>query len=362
MSKPQGALTPPPPCYHTATAGTSHSREQAVIRISIPLLLILPTLGSFTLAAATVNAATPGAAVVEYFGYADCIELKNDVTKVVLCPAAGGRVLEYAHRGTNALYLDTDEEGWVTGSEKQPIMSAGRFDIGPEHKIPTRPELWSGRWRGEITGPRAARLTSVRDKPTGVQLIRDFKLDPKTTRLDCTQTIRNVSSETKEWCHWSRTFALGGGVCVIPLTKPSRFPNGYVMYEGGGIMIAPEDPHIRQRDGFLEIFDVPKFPKLGMDSYAGWFAYLMDNDLMFVKRFPTFPDRVYNEVAGLTISIWYPEDRRVELEPIGPRERIEPGESAAFTETWWLVPFDFPADREVDLKRLEQTVEAQTRK
>ena len=42
-------------------------------------------------------------------------------------------------------------------------------------------------------------------------------------------------------------------------------------------------------------------PKLGMDSYAGWFCYLMKNDLMFVKRYPTYPDRVYNEVAGLTI-------------------------------------------------------------
>ena len=36
-----------------------------------------------------------------------------------------------------------------------------------------------------------------------------------------------------------------------------------------------------------------------MDTYAGWFAYLMKKDLMFVKRFPTYPDRVYNEVAGL---------------------------------------------------------------
>ena len=189
-----------------------------------------------------------------------------------------------------------------------------------------------------------------------MRLIRDFTLAGDSTHLACTQTIQNVSGETKEWCHWSRTFALGNGICVIPLTPPSRFPNSYVMYEGGGITIAPEDPHIRQRDGFLEIIDVPKEPKLGMDSNAGWFAYLMDNDVMFVKRYRTFPDRVYNEVAGLTISIWYPEDRRVELEPIGPRERLRPGASAAFTEHWWLVPFEFPTDRQVDLEKLERAV------
>ena len=306
------------------------------------------------------SGAEPGAAVVEFFGYDDCIELKNDTTRVVLCPAAGGRVLVYAFHGTNALYLDPAEEGWVAGSDTPPIMSAGRFDIGPEKVIPRRPTLWSGRWRGEITGPRAARLTSAADRATGVQLVRDFQLDPETTRLDCTQTIHNVSKETKEWCHWSRTFALGNGICVIPLTQPSRFPHNYVMYDGPGILVAPEDPHIRTRDGFLEITGVPKYPKLGMDSYAGWFAYLMDNDLMFVKRYRTFPERVYNEVAGLTISIWYPQDRRVELEPIGPRERLAPGEAASFTEVWWLLPFDFPTDRTVDLERMERAVREQT--
>ena len=88
-----------------------------------------------------------------------------------------------------------------------------------------------------------------------------------------------------------------------------------------------------------------------MDSQVGWLAYVMQNDLMFVKRFATFPDRVYNEVAGLTISIWYPEDRRVELEPIGPRERLQPGQSASFTEQWELIPFQFPSDaRSLQLK------------
>lgn len=316
----------------------------------------------FTLISATVSGAeTTGASVVQFFGYPDCIELKNDVTRVVLCPAAGGRVLVYERQGVNALYLDQQEAGWVEGAPGPPASSAGRFDIGPEKIIPRHPKLWSGRWNGEVTGPRAARLTSQPDEATGVQLVREFKLAADSTRLDCKQTIRNVSTETKEWCHWSRTFALGNGICVIPLTPPSRFPNSYVMYEGGGILIAPEDPSIRQREGFLEIVDVPRLPKLGMDSYAGWFAYVMRNDLMFVKRFPTYPERVYNEVAGLTISIWYPQDRRVELEPIGPRERIAPGESASFTEVWWLLPFEFPdSGQEVDLKQLEATVERNT--
>ena len=238
------------------------------------------------------------------------------------------------------------------------MMSAGRFDIGPEKLIPPRPQLWMGRWSGEITGPRSARLTSVKDEGTGVQLVRDFVLSESGSGLECTQTIRNVSKRMTEWCHWSRTFALGNGVCVIPLSTTSRFPNHYVMYENGKTLnFIPEDPHIHRRGDYLVISGVPRKPKLGMDSAVGWFAYLMKNDLMFVKRYKTWPDRVYNEVASLTISIWYPEDRCVELEPIGPQERLKPGESASFTEEWELHAFPFPKNpTETDAEAVGQFV------
>jgi len=294
--------------------------------------------------------------MLTYRGYPNCIELKNDAIRVILCPEAGGRVLEYSYQGKNALYLEEEATGKPYQSGQPAAMTAGRFDIGPEKTIPRHQILWSGKWTGEIVSPREARMTSAPDKSTGTQLVRNFRIDVSGSRLSCTQTIANVSDDVTEWCHWSRTFALGNGICVIPLSSLSRFPNHYVMYEAGDrINFRPEDPNIRTRDGFLEITDVPREPKLGMDSAVGWFAYLMRNDMMFVKRFPVYSDRVYNEVAGLTISIWYPQDRRVELEPIGPRERLQPGSSAAFTEEWFLVPFEFPAgDRDVDLKSVEQ--------
>ncbi|HYH65456.1 MAG TPA: hypothetical protein VD866_12240, partial [Urbifossiella sp.] len=101
----------------------------------------------------------------------------------------------------------------------------------------------------------------------------------------------------------------------------------------------------------------PRKPKLGFDSYAGWLAYLMPNNVAFIKRFPTFPDRVYNEAAGLTLSVWYPTGPRIELEPIGPRERLRPGESASFTEAWWVLPFPYPkAGERADLRALADQV------
>jgi hypothetical protein len=305
------------------------------------------------------SARIEGAKIVQFYGYKDCIRLENVKSRVTLCPRAGGRVLEYALNGKNSLYLPPGDEGWEYGSTRRDgNMTAGRFDIGPELTTPQHPKLWMGRWSGEITGDRAAKLVSQPDDATGVQLVREFTLDAESSRLACKQTIKNVSQSAKEYCHWSRTFALGGGICVIPLPEASRFPNGYVMYETGALINArPVDPNIRAQDGYLVITGAPKYPKLGMDSTAGWFAYLMKNDLMFVKRFSVQPDRPYNEVAGLTMSIWYPKQPMCELEPIGPRERLAPGEFASFTETWYLLPQTFPKDNQtVTPKTIAATV------
>ncbi len=321
------------------------------------------------LAFATVGlgaAADPeGTGRVDFHGYPQCVKLENAQCRVILGHHCGGRVLEYAWKGTNAMALQPDGAGQVydPAAKKGGAADGGRFDIGPEKVIPPHPDLWVGAWQAEITGPRAARLTSVKDKATGVQLVRDFELDKATSRLRCTQTIRNVSDEPKDWCHWGRTFAPGGGIVVIPLSPASRFPKHWVMYgDGDTILCDPSDERIVARDGFLLITGTPAQPKLGMDSAAGWLAYLMKNDLLFVKRFPVYPDRPYNEIAGLTISIWYYKDELCELEPIGPKNSIAPGASASFTEEWWLLPHKYPSRAaELDLPKLKAQVEKDAR-
>lgn len=317
--------------------------------------LLLTWLLASLLHATAVSAEFSGVRVAPYLGYEKTVHLTNGNVTAVLCPEVGGRVLEYALNGNNALYLSDGEKKWKPGD--RPESSAGRFDIGPELIIPPRPVLWDEAWTTEIIADRHARLTSPDDPSTGVRLVRDFVLDKNTTQLSCTQTIHNISEKPVEWCHWSRTFAVGRGICLIPLTTPSRFPKSYVMYEEGSLInMNPEDPNIRVRDGFLEILGTPRKPKLGMDSYAGLIAYLSPQNLLFVKRFKTYPDRVYNEAAGLTISIWYPDNAMIELEPIGPRERLQPHGQASFTEEWFLTEMPFPQSRDVDLESVRKAL------
>ena len=307
----------------------------------------------------------PTARQVAFHGYTKTVELQLGKTRAVLGPQAGGRVLEFSVDGSDAMWLEEAEKNWKPG--KPGPSSAGRFDYGPEMIVAPHPKAWSGEWSAELTKARSVKLTSPRDDPAGIQLVREFRLVPQgeLVCLSCTQTMTNVSKETREVCHWGRSFSPGGGICVVPLgDRPSRFPGKYAMYEDGAVInVRARDENIRERDGFLEILAPPRKPKLGFDTYAGWLAYVMPNDRVFVKRFPTFPDRVYNEAAGLTLSVWYPPSKMIELEPIGPRERLKPGESASFTEDWWLLSHPFPKKgQQLDLKALAEQVEKQTAK
>lgn len=298
---------------------------------------------------------------MEFAGYTDCPYLENDEVRVVLGPHMGGRVLEYAYRGENVLMLDPHQNGWVYKEGERPRFgpSGGRFDVGPEHTFPKHPQLWFGRWTAAVTGENCAKMISVSDAASGLQLERKFNLAPDSTHLACTQVIRNISDQEVRCCHWSRTFGLGHGICVVPLSAYSRFPRKYIMYGPGPVMnFYPEDPAIRVDDDYLVLFDTPVHPKLGIDSYAGWFAYLMPNNLMLVKHYATYPDRVYNEMAAITISLWYMRDTVCELEPIGPMEILQPGESASFTENWSIVAFPFPEQRaKVDTAAVARAVQ-----
>lgn len=293
--------------------------------------------------------------VTHFFGYDGCLALENDAgARVVLSPLAGGRVLEYSLNGTNALYLNPAQQGWRNVPGVPSVdPCGGRLDVGPEKTITPHPDLWLGDWTGEIVGEGKARLTSARDRMTGLRLVREFTLAPDSSRLTVEQRVTNESDKPVTCCHWSRTLAAGGGIVLIPLTSDSRFPKSYIMYgpkDVNAMFFQPVDPNIRVRDGFLEILGTPKYPKLGMDSTAGWFSYLTRSNLLFTKKYPVYPERVYGEMAGLTISIWYFKDEMCELEPIGPREVLVPGASASFVETWSLSPMHYPAPGEaVDL-------------
>jgi len=297
---------------------------------------------------------------VEAFGYQNCIELRNPKVKVILDPNVGGRILSYELGGKNILYENLTLNGkiWKKGSPKFEV-SGGRFDIGPEKTAPAR-ESFHTTWKAEITGKNSARLTSPIDTILGVQLIRDFILSEDSSHLICTQHIKNTSKTTKKYAHWGRTFAKGGGICLVPLNPNSRLPKGYAMYPYNSTYIdynPPLEENLRVREGVLEMLGTPSQPKFVMDSNAGWIAYNSKDNLLFVKKFKANDNKTYGDVLSNQVSIWYFKEEKCEIEPIGPLETILPGKTVSYTEDWWLMEHKYPEDKKTNLTELNEIIQ-----
>lgn len=275
------------------------------------------------------------------YGYSDAIIMENGPYRMVVCPSCGGRILEFSFKWKNVLYEDPCQNGWLYDPVKKGIdPCGGRFDLGPEKIIAGHPRLWLGAWRVKKRTELSVLLESPEDPALGVQLERLFTFDPSRSVLRIRETIRNISDRQIEVCYWSRTMAKGGGVCFIPLDSASRFPNHYLMYGSKDVIFfKPEDPAVTRQDDMLAVEAFPRFAKLGMDSARGWMGYVTPDNLLFLKKFPVYPLRRYNEMAGFTVSVCYFKKQFCEIEPLGPEERINPGKKALFWEEWKLLPW-----------------------
>jgi len=328
------------------------------MKLSIVIQLVL-------LSITTVFSATDGSRLINSHGYENCIEISNTICRVVLEPNLGGRVLVYEIEAKNALYIDPKQNGLkFTNSELETAPGiqpcAGRFDIGPEKLIPSTKFFWQGQWSAEITGKYSARLTSQVDIKSGIQLIRDFKLDPKTSKLKITQTIINLSDKPHKLCYWSRTFATGGGICIVPLSKPNRFPKGYIAYGDGNVMkyIPEAEENIKVSDNYLLILGSCKSTKFFFYFNKVWMGYITKNDLLFIKTYDYSKKYEYGEMAAVPLSVWYKDETMAELEPIGPWEWISPKGESSFSEIWHLLPYKYPINKEVDVEDINHQVKA----
>ena len=283
---------------------------------------------------------------INKYGYSACIELKNKVASIVIEPTCGGRIVEYTHEGTNVIYMNHEEDGYLLKNGK-PLSNlspcGGRCDIGPEMMIPPHPELWLGEWEVIHADELGVVIRSKKDKVTGVQLERFFKLDENSSQLIFTQSIRNISKENKEYFHWSRTFAVGGGIVVAPLELPGRYPKAYLNYGPGDVInyLPDDDENIQIKEGHFIITDTPQKAKIALNAKEGWLAYITKSNLLFVKKFHIFKDCKYGEIAANNLSVWYNQHEMCELEPIGPLEYLKPDQESSFTEEWFLLPFDY---------------------
>lgn len=288
-------------------------------------------------------------AVETYGGWKECLVLSGGDVKVVIVPGIGGRVTSFALNGENVLFENPEAWGRTLVNTSNGFWAGGyQCDIGPELRgIPDHKWLWQGPWNWRVPRPATVQVMSDPELSVGLQMDKEFVVDPDSGDLGITQRMRNVVSNDVSFCLWDRTLCKGGGFALFPLNKKSRFKAGWAIrtgkkvpdlrYEGD----KPSDARVRILEGVL-VVQAKALPdaselKVGADSDAGWIAYARGK-ILFVKYFPVFPEANYSD-GGNTVE-FYCDDRVAELEPLSPEIPLKPGENYSFPEKWTLIELD----------------------
>ena len=286
--------------------------------------------------------------VEPYGGWTNSIVLRGGDCKVVIVPAVGGRVLHYSINGENILFENPELWGDTLLTRSNFWAGGYQCDIGPELRgIPDHKRLWQGVWSARVPRRFAAYTFSEPSMAVGLQLDKEFVIDPDTGDLGITQRMRNIVTNDVSYCLWDRTLCKGGGYAMFPLSSRSRFKHGWSIRQGKKVpeyryeSDKPEDPRVRIMDGVL-VAQAKALPnarelKVGADSDAGWIAYVRGK-ILFVKYFPVFANANYSD-GGNSVE-FYCSDRVAELEPLSPEVTLKSGENYSFPEKWTLLELE----------------------
>ena len=103
-------------------AALVYARYIGGMKIPLRTILIL----AYAILADVLRSAE-GARVVSFHDFNNCIELKNKMARAVLCPAAGGRVLEFSIQGKNALWLNPEDPQMAEDAAREALDNVYRM-------------------------------------------------------------------------------------------------------------------------------------------------------------------------------------------------------------------------------------------
>jgi len=312
----------------------------------------------------------------------DSIDLKNDLIELQVVPEIGGRVIQYKLGEYGFFWVNEQLAGmeppasgvgpngeWLNyGGDKLWPAPQG-WDNDQQWPGPPDPVLDGGPYTAELlrenNQPVAVRLTSRKDKRSGIQFSRVVKIFDDTTRVSVDATMKNIDTKPRRWGIWAVTqFDVsnrhGAGYnknywTFCPLNPNSIFHKGYrVIYGMVNNMSFKPDYQKGPPNAMMRVHYEYQVGKIGIDSSAGWIATLDATDgYVFVHRFTYEPDKAYPD--DCSVEFWtnglgefvawgrinkMPENPKdnpyvLESEILSPYATLEPGESYTFHYDWY---------------------------
>jgi hypothetical protein len=269
-------------------------------------------------------------------GWPNCYRIRNAEVELVVTTDVGPRVIHYGFLGGRNIFKEFDDQLGNSGESTWMPRGGHRIWFAPEDpkltyaadNVPVNIRILTG----------SVELTAPVEPDSGFEKQMVISLSPETSAVTIVHRIKNTRPDAVEIAPWVLTLMAPGGVGITGFPPRGTHPeillptNPLVMWAFTDF----SDKRWQFTKKYLMLHNDPgnSAPtKAGLFNPVTWGAYLLGTDL-FIKRYTADSTKRYPDFQCSYETFTNAEV--LELETLGPLERIQQGESVEHIEHWSL--------------------------
>ena len=273
---------------------------------------------------------------VEYRGWHNCYRVSNGEAELIVTADVGPRVIRFGFVGGQNLFKEFTEQLGKKGEDSFQLRGGDRVWKAPEDPIAT----WApDNSPVEVSITPSGLIARAPVEPsTRLQKEIEIRMEGSGTRVTVIHRLSNRSLFPLNYSVWALTMMAPGGLAVSGFPPRGKHPanleatNPLVMWAYTNLadrrwVFTRKYLALKQDPGNAEA------QKVGLFNAATWGAYLLNGEL-FLKRTEARPEASYPDF-GSSFETFTNADF-LELETLGPLEKVMPGKTAELVERWSL--------------------------
>lgn len=279
---------------------------------------------------------------ITYRGWQNSYRISNAAVELVVLADVGPRILSYGFVGDKNVFHEVSGQAGLTGGSDFRLYGGHRFWIWPEVERTYFPDNSPVGVFQDHNVVRFTALAELVSPGSNLQKELEIQLDEKGSRVMVNHRVTNRDSRPTELAPWAPTMMRPGGRAILPLPPRTAMDKDHFQSVGPLTLWSFTDfadPRWVLGTEYIQLRQQPnpagRFQEqmTGVYNPAGWAAYFL-NGTLFVKGAPTISGAVYPDF-GCNFEV-FTNPEFLELESLGPKVQLGPGESASHTESWTL--------------------------
>ncbi|MHA4811632.1 hypothetical protein ACX0G9_26280 [Flavitalea flava] len=269
-------------------------------------------------------------------GWPNCIRLSNGKTELIITTDIGPRIIRFGFIDGQNLFQVSPEDSGKTGGSDWRNYGGHRFWMAPESlDLTYYPDNGPVRYSYEDS---TLILTQPKETTSGMVKEIRITLAPDKNQATVLHRLHNQSASTQEIAPWAISVLAPGGRAILP-QEPFGTGSGFFLPARPMALWSytkMNDPRWIWGEKYIQAVQDPSLTtpqKIGVLNKQGWAAYSLQEDLL-LKRFSYDPEAAYPDY-GCNNEV-YIDGNILEVETLGPLQKLAPGKSLEHTEYWLL--------------------------